>query len=269
MQYRESAPLPALAPFVDTIWTLEGRAEPGDPPQPVMPDGRPELVVHFGDRFALVADGAATPQASIVFAGQLPAQLWLQPAGRIAIAAVRFHPHGAAALFRVPQHRLLGSPLALDDLDPRLTRALSEVQEQSEDLEEAARLVQQVLLRWIAPERVDPRVAHAVGIIARSRGRVSIERLAVAAGITRRHLEKRFLDQVGLTPKRLARVSRFQHALQLLEAGGPRAGADTAAACGYADQAHFVRDFRSLAGCPPGAHLLQQADMTRFFVSGK
>jgi AraC-like DNA-binding protein len=269
VQYRESPPLPALAPFVDRIWTLEGRADPGDPPQPVLPDGRPELVMHFGDPFALLADaGGAALQASIVFAGQLPAQLLLQPTGRIAIVSIRFHPHGAAALFGVPQHRLLGSPLPLDDLDPRLTRALGDVRHQSASLEQAARLAQQVLLRWIVPERVDARVAHAVWIISRSRGRIPIERVAEASGITRRHLEKRFLDQVGLAPKRLARISRFQYALQLLESGGARPGADTAAACGYADQAHFVRDFRSLAGCPPSAHLLQQAEMTRLFISG-
>ena len=268
MRYRESAPLPALAPFVDKVWTLEGLAEPGDPPQPVLPDGRTELVMHFGDPFALVTDPAgATLQPSLVFAGQLPAQLLLQPTGRIAIVSIRFHPHGAAALLRMPQHQLLGSPLALGDLDPRLTRALQDVQSQSQDLDQAALLAQQVLMRWIEPERVDARVAHAVWIISRSRGRIPIERVADASGITRRHLEKRFLDQVGLTPKRLARISRFQYALQLLESGGARPGADTAAACGYADQAHFVRDFRSLAGCPPSGHLLQQAEMTRFFIS--
>ena len=268
MQYRESAPLPALAPFVEKVWTLEGRAEPGDPPQPVMPDGRPELVMHFGDPFALVTDGTATLQPSIVYAGQLPAQLLLQPTGRIAIVSIRFYPHGAAALFRIPQHRLLGAPLPLDALDPRLALELRDVPNQTGDLNAAALLAQELLLRWMAPERIDPRVAHAVWIITRSRGRIPIERVAEASGVTRRHLEKRFLDHVGLTPKRLARIARFQHALQLLESGGARPGADAAAACGYADQAHFIRDFRSLAGCPPTAHLLRRAELTRLFVSG-
>jgi AraC-like DNA-binding protein len=38
-------------------------------------------------------------------------------------------------------------------------------------------------------------------------------------------------------------------------------------ACGYADQAHFIRDFRELAGCSPGAHLLDRAELTGFFAS--
>ena len=73
--------------------------------------------------------------------------------------------------------------------------------------------------------------------------------------------------QVGLSPKRLARIARFQRALRVLEDPSieSRRGAITAADCGYADQAHFVRDFRDLAGCPPGAHLLQRGLMTEFF----
>jgi AraC-like DNA-binding protein len=74
---------------------------------------------------------------------------------------------------------------------------------------------------------------------------------------------------VGLSPKRLARIARFQHALAMLEeAEGRGCGARTAVACGYADQAHFIRDFTTLAGCAPGEHLLRRGEMTGFFTAG-
>lgn len=267
MRYREYAPIPALAPVVEKVWTLEGRADPGDPPQPVLPDGRPELVIHFGDPFALVTGDAHAPQRSVVFAGQLTSQLVLQPLGRIALAGIRFHPHGAAGLLRMPQHRLGGVPLPLDDVDPRLKRELEEVQDRAQDLETAALDAQRVLARWTSPGRLDARVASAVALISRARGRAPIERVAASVGVTRRHLENRFLDQVGITPKRLARIARFQHALHLLEDDRlARPGAHAAAECGYADQAHFIRDFRALAGCAPGEHLLRKAEMTSFFI---
>jgi hypothetical protein len=71
---------------------------------------------------------------------------------------------------------------------------------------------------------------------------------------------------VGISPKRLARIIRFQRALRMLQrfAGG---GAATALACGYADQPHFIRDFTELAGCPPAAHLLRHAELSGFFTS--
>lgn len=265
MHYREWAPIPALADSVDRVWTLDGHAQADDEPQPVLPDGRPELVIHFGDPFAMVAGGQRTLQPSIVFAGQLASQLLLQPTGRIAIVGVRFHPHGAASLLRMPQHQLMGAPLPLDDVDPALRKALGSIRGDAGNLAGAAHHAQCTLARFIRHDRLDHRIASAVGVIVDARGQVSIDRVAARAGITRRHLERRFLDQVGLTPKRLARIARFQHALQLLEREHP--GAHAAAESGYADQAHFVRDFRELAGCAPSQHLLTRAEMTRVFIA--
>src|SRR6266404_7912558 len=68
MTYREHAPAPRLAEIVDRIWTLEATAsEFGDADQPVLPDGRPELILHFGDRFKRVeADGSSELQAASI-----------------------------------------------------------------------------------------------------------------------------------------------------------------------------------------------------------
>jgi len=88
-------------------------------------------------------------------------------------------------------------------------------------------------------------------------------------GMTRRHMERQFRQVVGMTPKRLARIARFQRAVRFLEGDGDagrQGGAVTAAACGYADQAHFIRDFRDLAGCPPTQHLLSKGVLTGFFT---
>lgn len=235
-------------------------------PEPILPDGRPELILHLGDPFERCDTRGGGRQASVIFAGQVTAPLVLRPTGRVAVVGVRFHPHGAAACLAAPLNELSGLTLDVGDIAPPLGRELTAVQE-SGDVLRAVADVQQVLARWIDRARLDARLGFVVGAIDRTRGRASIDAVARAAGVTRRHLERRFLTDVGITPKRLARIARFQHALRILRRQPPAgAGAQTAATCGYADQAHFIRDFRELAGCPPGEHLLRQGQLTGFFI---
>jgi AraC-like DNA-binding protein len=78
---------------------------------------------------------------------------------------------------------------------------------------------------------------------------VRIGRLAEDIGVSRRYLEIGFRRQFGVTPKTVARVARFQHTVHVLSS--PSATFGAAVACGYADQSHFNREFRSMAGVTP------------------
>jgi AraC-like DNA-binding protein len=109
-------------------------------------------------------------------------------------------------------------------------------------------------------------VAWAWRRLVRSAGRVGVQELADETGWSRRHLLTRFRTQVGLAPKTTARVLRFHHAVRLLAPAsvyGGRPGiaapsiSDVAAACGYADHAHLVREFHALAGCTPTEYLTE------------
>lgn len=277
MEFREFDPLPDLAAIISCVWTLEGHAgEMDGEAQPVLPDGHPELVLHLGDPFERIAnivpagpdrEPRAERQPLMLFAGQLTEQLTLRPTGRMAVVGLRFHPYGAAALLRVPLAELTGITPAVDEFDPGLARALTRVRDVTDDVATAAMLAQQVVRCWMDPSRIDSRVRAAVAVVVRRRGRVGIEELSRTAGVTRRHLERRFMAAVGLSPKKLARITRFQHALRLLQNSDlPAPGTTTAVTCGYADQSHFIRDFRDLSGSSPSQHLLRQGQLTGFFI---
>jgi AraC-like DNA-binding protein len=267
MQYREYAPSALLAHSVHCLWTLTGEAAAATEAeaQPVLPDGRPELIVHLADPFErLHADGRHERQPAAIFAGQLSSQLLLRPTGRTAIAGVRFRPDGAAAFLRESQHRFAGLTVPVGDISARLARTIETAREASQDPAPVVMRLQALLPALIAPA-VDMRVRHVVDRIGRQLGMIGIRELASEVGLTARHLERRFEQVVGISPKRLARIARFQHALAMLDRLDGARGTRTAAACGFADQAHFVRDFHELAGCPPGEHMLQRAELTSFF----
>jgi len=269
MHYCEYAPWPSLAHAVQCLWTLEGYLGSGSrDAQPVLPDGRAELILHFGHPFDRVSDnGHVDAQAAALFAGQIDGQLLLRPSGTVSVLGVRFRPDGAAAFVRVPQHDLFGETLDLYAVLPGLAQDLADVRNMVSTATEAIGIVQSRLVPFCCLDRIDAHVRLAVDRIGRHRGRVSIDALAVHVGVTRRHLERRFRDQVGISPKRLARLARFQHALGLIDRpDSRRQGAQTAATCGYADQSHFVREFRELTGHSPDAYLLTRAALTGVFT---
>jgi AraC-like DNA-binding protein len=83
----------------------------------------------------------------------------------------------------------------------------------------------------------------------------------VEVGYSQRYLTSRFREEIGLTPKLAARLIRFHRARQDLQAQLAAAGrtdiARVAADCGYHDQSHLIRDFRSFSGLAP-SHWLRQ-----------
>ncbi|MEZ5319036.1 MAG: helix-turn-helix transcriptional regulator [Vicinamibacterales bacterium] len=273
MRYREH-PIPAdLSAIVEVLWTLEAAAPgPGESAaQPVIPDGRSEIVLHWGDRFERGGeDGRFIAQPMAIVAGQLREPLVLRPTGVASMLGIRLRPAGAAALWTGPQVALAGRTLDAGAVSPAVERWLIELRDGCRTPDEAAGLVAAGLRRLARPARVDQRVAAAAARIQHHAGTERIDAVAAHVGMTRRHLERGFLDQVGLTPKRLARIARLQRALGVLSAaaasGAVRPGLEAAVASGYADEAHFARDCRALAGTTPARHAAHVAALTGAFL---
>jgi AraC-like DNA-binding protein len=113
---------------------------------------------------------------------------------------------------------------------------------------------------WLRGLALDlPADAHLVrAIVERAeedRSIVRVEQLATVAGLGVRRLERIIREQLGLTPKWLIRRYRLQEAAERLAAVDRPALAELAADLGYADQAHFTREFSAVVGVPPGRYI--------------
>jgi AraC-like DNA-binding protein len=164
---------------------------------------------------------------------------------------VRLTPLGAHALFGVPMHELANRVIELDDL-----LGSGELAERMWDAGTWERRFA-VLDSALAVARREPstEVAWAWGRLRTSAGRVEIGALARELGWSHRRLIARFREQIGLPPKTIGRVLRFDRVSRLLrETPAPRL-AEVAFECGYYDQAHLNRDFREFAGTTPGEYL--------------
>jgi len=168
---------------------------------------------------------------------------------------LRLSPLGAHRLLGLPMHELANRTIELDDVLPasgELTDRLRETSSWAERFD----LVEAFLTRRLVHSRpLSPGVEWSWHHLRRTYGRVPIGHLADELGWSHRRLIARFREQIGVAPKTLARVIRFDRAVAALRAPERRQLAEIAFDCGYFDQAHLNRDFRELAGTTPSAFL--------------
>jgi AraC-like DNA-binding protein len=98
---------------------------------------------------------------------------------------------------------------------------------------------------------MSPDVAWALRTLQTTHGARSIGALSRDLSCSRKTLIQRFHAQIGLSPKSVAGILRFSHAVERIRTADEESWADLAIACGYYDQAHFNRDFRRYSGRTP------------------
>jgi AraC-like DNA-binding protein len=98
---------------------------------------------------------------------------------------------------------------------------------------------------------MSPDIAWVLKSLQASHGVRSIGALSRDLSCSRKTLIHRFHAQVGLSPKAVANILRFSHAVGRIRAADKESWAELAIACGYYDQAHFNRDFRRYSGRTP------------------
>ena len=249
MQFSVQEATGPLAHSVKAIWCARGTKAEFDAPEPIVPDGCVEIIFNLGDPFINADSGDRQPRD--LLAGQMTRPVVALPAGDVDLIGVRFKTGRAGAALRVPMSELQDRLIAASDVVSGLDRI-------AEDLRHVARdrrldHLATALAARLAPVDAEPLTAvdHALAIIDAMQGNVAIERVARKVGITRRHLERQFREHVGLGAKHLARITRIHSVLDLLERDRAISGAEIAAACGYSDQAHLIRECQQIAGRTP------------------
>jgi AraC-like DNA-binding protein len=264
MRYREIIPQFPLNKHVECFWTLESSA-PSTQPERILPDGCVELILNFGAKFSEHCEGKRQLQPRNLLVGQMTGPILISPTGAVQLLGIRFHPGGTVPFLRVPLHEITDRVVELGSLSSTLERDLIRVTSEAVSLAEKIRAVEGFLTKCLVHGKHDPWLMRLAATIVDSRGLVSVDQLAGDAGVSSRQLERRFLREVGLGPKLLGRIIRFQQVFRAVEQSN-NAWADIALECGYYDQAHLIRDFNQFAQQTPAVLFSSQSALTESFT---
>ena len=266
MRYREIPPPASLASSIECFWLLQSNGDAANlPPQRILPDGCVEMIINFAEPFAERTASGFVRQPRHFVVGQMERAIEIVPTGRVHILGIRFHPAGARKILGIPMQELNGKMVPLDALQRDLAAAVRAACDATENRDRLRILETALLARVSAQHEVDPAVWGALRMLLQTDGCVSVEEMTAASGISRRQLERKFHDWVGLTPKTLGRILRFQKVFKALESGDAN-WAEIAADCGYYDQSHLIRDFRQFAGECPSALTVGEDSLTELFM---
>lgn len=244
-----------LGHVVESIWEVRGTVAHTRARH--FPTGAVDVLVNLGDRQVVLGDSRMERFGTddVWLSGVQSRPVVVESEPFVHLFAIRLRAAFAAAVLRAPMRLTARTGLRMDLFDRRAAAALLLGVQRGRTF--VGRLA--AACRWIEGQcggvpRRGGYVEWIAAAIEAAQGNVPIDRIRRDVGVSRKALARDFSEQVGATPKLLARIHRFRHARLLIQRPGVPL-ADTAVDAGYFDQAHMSRDFRDLGDLTPGEYL--------------
>ena len=243
--------------FVEWIWFARGRIT--GVRERIAPTGSTVAAVVLGDpiRQAPVGEGADLIADTGFLIGPHDRPIVNEPQGETYCVGIVTTPVGCRPALGLAPAALRGRVVDLLQAWPRaaaLRRDLMTCRTPTEALD----LVEATLR---TPEPFDrnafTRCESAVRQLSAEPAR-PVSDIARGLGVSHGYLDRQFSEQVGLSPRTLARILRMRRLLEVIDVYGSVGWADKAAELGWSDQAHLIRDFKRHTGVTPSQYLAAQ-----------
>lgn len=244
LQHSRHAPSPVLATWVQHFWSV--RWEVHGAPQQVqtLPHPNVHLVIERG-RSGIFGIASGRFTRTLV--------------GRGGVFGVKFRPGGFHPFLGRSVATLANRSLPIASVFSGAVDIETKVLAQEEPEGMVAVMSEFLAARLPLPDENVERVAGIVDSIVHDRSMTSVEQLALRESMNKRALQRLFGNYVGASPKWVINRYRLHEALELIANGRPPDWTTLALNLGYFDQAHFIRDFKTLVGHSPAQYAKQAA----------
>jgi AraC-like DNA-binding protein len=256
MAYCEFIPGRLLQPYVkcyylyesDTSEVFEDKA---------FATGCMEIMFNLGSsRWQTVTGNSSTTTPLIELWGQVIDPLTFRSLGKNIMFGARFFPHTAAIFLQQHISEFNNQVVDYTDVADKSVLTLYEQLLEAGTTGQRIELLEAFLLNSLGRfEKKLPKITlidNVMTELQRDDFFDNIKNVAARYGITSRYLQKLFLQHTGLTPKLYSKINRFQHSLALVSRKNSFL-TEVAYECGYFDQSHFIREFKSFTGVIPSA----------------
>jgi AraC-like DNA-binding protein len=254
LHYQEYKPSQALEAFIKCYYTLVCQPESIVNDQAFATGCIEVMFTLQGNPWQIQKDNAFADTSSVELWGQILKPLLFRASGPSVVFGIRFYPAAAAFLLKEDINQFNDQVI---DLESVLGNSILELYNQLQETQFVAQQINLVdaylIKKMVAPSKIIDKiklVQQVMGVMTQKDFFDNISNVAARYGITSRYLQKVFVQYTGLTPKLYTQINRFQNSLVLLGESN-RSLTDVAYECGYFDQSHFIREFKSFTGFVP------------------
>ncbi len=244
--YCETAPCSALKPYICCFWGTEypQAASSGTADRLVIPDTCMDIIIRVDHSDNKLTASFCTMDENSYRSDKIKSEAVLSVFG------IRFFCW-SAVLFSSESFRNTKNKVYFpDDFFHGITAELTEIVLRFDTLYERAREAEKILIRRLDPERMDLDIMNVLNDMITYQCRMKISEIASKNVLSERRMERIFMENIGISPKTLSNLIRYQLVWQEIVRGGADIF-DMVEKYGYTDQAHLLHDFRLRHGMTP------------------
>ena len=265
IKYQEFLPHTVLQDHVKRFWILEKEYTAQDNVEEVTPDACIELILNFGSAYVQVEGTMRRELPKVCLIGLQSKPLIFQADGVVKIVAVRFFAWGALPFLK---HEVRPNSTMKVELDVALNNLVSKIAAKvhADEYPKAIEEVEDFLIGQRLNALFEPRqVRAAAKLLYHTKGQFRVAELADRCNLSARQLERQFDEATGVSPKALARTIRFDAIRERLMFQPEANLTELAYEFGYADQAHFIHDFKDFTNKTPSEFAAEMLKLQEIF----
>jgi AraC-like DNA-binding protein len=256
MKVSFTPPESQLAPFVAVIWIFESSVGiPSADGRIIVPDGRAKIIVPYRNSLCAAVNDSLmhASEQQIFLVGIQSNPVVIGPtATQTSTIGIELTPKGFYHLFHLSMHEIANQMVSFDELFGPWGARLQTMLGDAESPQEQIRLLQTALTHLLHKNVRDYALLdHTLDMLVQTHGVIRVDELADHIGYTKRYLDRLFKEHVGVSPKSLASIMRFQRCYQIwMQQTSPTTYWDNVRAY-YYDQSHFIKEFKRFTGFTP------------------
>lgn len=258
-----------LAPYIDQFWVFES-AYPLPPEKSLIaPNGKPKIIIPYINALHTTdyAKTTVCKEGGVYIIGirDVPVTLGSSGTGTGSIG-IEFSPAGAYRFLNVPLYELANNLLSFSDIfgidGSILIRRIAE----HEDVQHKVKFIQEFLIQRLRnTKRSNTIIDFAVSHLIASKGLAEIKQLEQKTGYTKRYIDMLFKEHLGVSPKTLSTILRFQHFYKQWTHSNLAPLAKETIYELYYDQSHFIKEFKRYTGLTPMQYAGMKNDFGKYF----